>query len=106
MSGAGLYSGAGESEGPVTVTIYVGNLDPAANSAQLGALFAPYGNVEKITLITDPETGRARGFGYVEMAAVAAEQAIASLDGVEFLGTVLRVNQARDRGARPPRRAW
>ncbi len=90
----------------MTMTIYVGNLAPHTTAARLEALFTPFGGVDKVTLITDPETGRLRGFGFVEMADEAARKAIAALDGVELLGSVLRVNEARDRGARPPRRAW
>ncbi len=88
------------------MTIYVGNLDPAATEERLRELFAPFGPVRGITLITDPQTGRPRGFGFVEMDDESAAVAIAALDGTEQLGSVLRVNQARDRGAKPPRRAW
>ncbi len=88
------------------MTIYVGNLAPETGMKQLGTLFAPFGEVEKVLLITDPETGRPRGFGFVEMGDAEALQAIDALDGTELMGSVLRVNQARDRGARPPRRSW
>ncbi len=90
----------------MTMTIYVGNLASETTAARLEELFTPFGEVDKVTLITDPETGRLRGFGFVEMADEAARNAIAALDGAKLLGSILRVNEARDRGARPPRRAW
>ncbi len=88
------------------MTIYVGNLAPETTAAGVEALFAPFGRVEKVTLISDPQTGRLRGFGFVEMADAQARQAVAALDGAELQGAVLRVNEARDRGAKPPRRSW
>jgi len=87
-------------------TIYVGNLPFSAGEAELRGLFGPHGEVAAVTLILDQETGRSRGFGFVEMAPEAAQTAIDALDGAEFEGHVLRVNEARDRGAKPPRRAF
>jgi RNA recognition motif-containing protein len=87
-------------------TIYVGNLPFSATEEQVRELFGAHGDVEKVSLITDRETGRPRGFGFVEMAAEAADKAIAALDGYEMDGRTLRINEARDRGARPPRRSW
>ncbi len=88
------------------MTIYVGNLAPETGLQQLSSLFAPFGEVEKVLLMTDPQTGRPRGFGFVDMADDEALQAIDALDGTEFMGSVIRVNKARDRGASPPRRSW
>ncbi len=87
-------------------TIYVGNLPFEAGEDELRGLFADHGEVLKVTLVTDQETGRPRGFGFVEMADDQAMVAIDALDGVELAGRQLRVNEARDRGARPPRRQW
>ncbi|MGD9547260.1 MAG: RNA recognition motif domain-containing protein [Candidatus Krumholzibacteriia bacterium] len=88
------------------MTIYLGNLPPDATEEAVRGLFAAFGPVQQVTLITDPETGEPRGFGFVVMADEAAGAAIEALDGAEFAGAMLRVNEARDRGAKPPRRAW
>lgn len=88
------------------MTIYVGNLAPETGMKQLASLFAPFGAVEKVLLMTDPQTGQSRGFGFVDMADDEAFQAVDALDGQEFMGSILRVNKARDRGAKAPRRAW
>jgi len=87
-------------------TIYLGNLPFSATEEDVRALFAPHGPVASVSLINDRETGRPRGFGFVEMEAEAADRAIDALDGTEYGGRSLRVNEARDRGARPPRRSW
>jgi RNA recognition motif-containing protein len=69
----------------------------------LRELFAPYGVVDRINLITDRETGRPRGFGFVEMADdTAAQAAIAGLQGAELAGRPLNVNEARPREERRP----
>ncbi|MCB1183603.1 RNA-binding protein [bacterium] len=87
-------------------TIYLGNLPFDATEEAVKDLFAAHGRVVKVTLITDRETDQPRGFGFVEMPAEDADRAIAALDGHEMDGRTLRVNEARDRGARPPRRSW
>ena len=87
-------------------TIYVGNLPFDASEEDVRRLFDKYGEVSKVSLINDRETGRPRGFGFVEMPPEDAAAAIDALDGAEFGGRSLRVNEARDRGARPPRREW
>ena len=89
-----------------TLTIYVGNLPEDVTSGEVRDLFARHGEVVGISLLEDEATGCPRGFGFVTMAAPAAEDAIAALDGVDHRGMMLRVNVARNRGARPPRRAW
>jgi RNA recognition motif-containing protein len=86
--------------------IYLGNLPLTATEDEVRELFGQHGEVSKVTLLTDPETGHNRGFGFVGMPTEAAERAIEALDGSEFGGRNLRVNEARDRGARPPRRAF
>jgi RNA recognition motif-containing protein len=87
-------------------TIYLGNLPFEASEDDVRELFNPHGEVANVSLITDRETGRPRGFGFVEMEPEAADRAIEALDGTDFGGRTLRVNEARDRGARPPRRSW
>jgi len=77
--------------------IYVGNLPFTATEDDVRALFAEHGEVESVALITDRETGRPRGFGFVEMAPDAADAAIKALDGQEMGGRNLRVNEARPR---------
>jgi len=71
-------------------------------------LFAQYGEVQSVKLISDRETGKPRGFGFVEMDDdAAADEAIKSLDGTEFEGRSLKVNEAKPRAPRPARRpAW
>jgi cold-inducible RNA-binding protein len=76
--------------------IFVGNLDFAATDASLRAMFEQYGTVDRVNLVTDRDTGRSRGFAFVEMSnAQEADRAIASLNGAEFGGRALNVNEAR-----------
>jgi len=76
--------------------IFVGNLDFAATESSIRALFEPYGNVERVNLVTDRDTGRSRGFAFVEMTDSAqADQAIAALNGADLNGRALNVNEAR-----------
>ncbi len=86
-----------------TMNIYVGNLAFGTTETELEALFAQYGEVERVNIIQDRETGRSRGFGFVEMDADAAQAAINELDGTELGGRDLRINQARERSHRPRR---
>ena len=80
--------------------IFVGNLDFAATDASVRALFERYGTVDRVNLVTDRDTGRSRGFGFVEMPdASQAEQAIAGLNGANFEGRPLNVNEARPKPA-------
>ena len=80
------------------MTIYVGNLSYRATEEDLSAVFAEYGTVQRIVLPTDRETGRMRGFAFVEMAEDAQEDtAITQLDGAEWMGRQLRVNKAKPR---------
>jgi cold-inducible RNA-binding protein len=82
--------------------IFVGNLNFGATEDAVRSMFEAYGTVEKVNLITDRDTGQARGFGFVEMAVNAeADRAIAELNGRELDGRALNVNEARpktDRG--------
>ncbi|HEY7564561.1 MAG TPA: RNA-binding protein [Acidimicrobiia bacterium] len=78
--------------------LYVGNLAFNTTSADLESLFGKHGEVKKAQVITDRETGRSRGFGFVEMAsAAAAEAAISSLNGSDLDGRQLTVNLAKER---------
>ena len=83
--------------------IYVGNLPYKSGEDEVRDLFSQYGEVISVKLITDRETGRPRGFGFVEMEDEGAINAIESLDGKEFEGRTLRVNEARPRENRPRR---
>jgi len=83
-------------------TIYVGNLPFTANEADLRVLFERHGKVDSVKLINDRETGRPRGFGFVEMPSAEAQAAIGALNGYEMNGRALRVNEALERAPRPP----
>ena len=77
--------------------IYVGNLPFKATEDEVRDLFSPHGSVHSVALISDRETGRPRGFGFVEMDDAEADAAISALEGVSFGGRNLRVNEARPR---------
>ena len=79
------------------MNVYVGNLPFSTNGADLETLFAEYGEVESAAVITDRDTGRSRGFGFVEMPDNAANKAIENLNGSDYDGRQLTVNQARPR---------
>ena len=79
--------------------IYVGNLPFTATEVEVQQLFAEYGTVESVALPSDRETGQARGFGFVEMDNAAAAKAIAALNGRDFGGRSLTVNEAKPREA-------
>ncbi|MDE7217874.1 MAG: RNA-binding protein [Helicobacter sp.] len=78
-------------------SIYIGNITYSATERDIEQLFSQFGEVASVKLINDRETGRPKGFGFVEMHAEAASKAIESLDGKEFMGRNLKVNQARSR---------
>lgn len=80
--------------------LYVGNLPFSTTADDLREAFEPYGTVTSAQVVADRETGRSRGFGFVEMSS-GAEEAISALDGQEFQGRALRVNEARPREERP-----
>lgn len=85
-------------------SIFVGNLNFQTTEADLRALFQPFGMVGRIHIVTDRETGRARGFAFVEMPNDGeAARAIAALDGKEMGSRNLKVNEARPEGERPRR---
>ena len=89
-----------ESVGTLGKRIYVGNLPFSASEDEVRDLFAVYGEVESVALPMDRDTGRMRGFGFVEMADNDANQAIEALDGTEMDGRQLRINEARPREPR------
>jgi RNA recognition motif-containing protein len=86
------------------MSIYVGNLSYDVTSDALSQAFAEYGTVKNVHLPTDRDTGRMRGFAFVEMEADAEENtAIEALDGAEWMGRTLKVNKAKPREERPAR---
>lgn len=81
--------------------IFVGNLSFGTTEDSVRALFEPYGTIERVNIITDRDTGQSRGFGFVEMSGNAeAQRAIEELDGREFDGRPLKVNEARPKESR------
>ena len=81
--------------------IYVGNLPHSTTEAELRNLFEAHGAVEKITLVTDRDTGRSRGFGFVEMTnASEANKAIEALNSTELGGRTLNINEAKPKSER------
>ncbi len=86
-------------------TIYVGNLPFSATEEEIRDLFGRHGSVESVKLVTDRDSGRPRGFGFVEMDESEAKSAIASLDGADMGGRNLRVSEARERSERG-QRSW
>jgi RNA recognition motif-containing protein len=77
--------------------IYVGNLPFTATDAEVRTLFSAHGTVESVTFPVDRETGRPRGFGFVEMSQADASRAIQNLNGTDLGGRTLKVNEAQDR---------
>src|SRR5207249_11064645 len=91
---ASMHPSSGES----CVNIFVGNLAFTTTEQDLRQLFEPYGSVETIQIMTDRETGRSRGFGFVEMPDTrAAQTAIDALNGTSLAGRALTVHEARPR---------
>jgi len=85
------------------MSIYVGNLSYDVTQSDLSETFAEYGTVKRVQLPTDRETGRVRGFAFVEMETEAEENAaIEALDGAEWMGRDLKVNKAKPREDRKP----
>ena len=84
----------------MSMSMYVGNLPFSVDQSALQAIFEPFGEVVSAKVMFDRETGRSRGFGFVEMEDAHAQKAIASLDGAEHGGRKLRVNEAEKRPQR------
>ena len=83
------------------MSIYAGNLSYQVTVKDLEEVFKEYGTVKRVQLPTDRETGRVRGFAFVEMSSDAEEEsAIAALDGAEWMGRQLKVNKAKPREER------
>jgi cold-inducible RNA-binding protein len=81
----------------MTKRIYVGNLSYETTETDLTSLFEQAGQVESVNIITDRDTGRSKGFGFVEMGGEGADKAIAQFNGAELKGRSLTVNEARPR---------
>ncbi len=77
--------------------MFVGNLPFTATEDSVRALFAPHGTIESLALINDRDTGRPRGFGFIEMSSGDAAKAMQALDGKDFEGRPLKVNEAHAR---------
>lgn len=86
--------------------IYVGNLSFNTTKDQIRELFSQYGEVHSVNLVTERYTGKHWSFGFVEMDQAGAEAAIKALDNTEVNGRALKVNEARERSERHPRRSW
>lgn len=84
-------------------SIYVGNLPFSSSEEEIRRLFEQYGSVHSVKLINDRETGRPRGFGFVEMDESEAIGAIEALNGTDLGGRSLRINEALPRNSRSPR---
>lgn len=82
--------------------LYVGNLPHSTTESELRGLFEAHGAVEKVSIVTDRDTGRARGFAFVEMTSASeADKAIAALNGSELGGRSLTINEAKPKSERP-----
>src|ERR1700751_3447496 len=82
--------------------LYVGNLSHGTTESDLRTVFQAHGDVERVTIVTDRDTGRARGFGFVEMTNAAdADKAVAALNGTELGGRTLTINEAKPKADRP-----
>ena len=89
------------------MNLYVGNLSYDMTDEDLQQVFEEYGTVNKVNIIMDRDSGRSKGFGFVEMEnSEDGEKAVQELDGQEVKGRNLKVNQARPREERPRRQSW
>jgi len=87
----------------MAMSLYVGNLSWSTTESSLQSMFAPFGEVLSAKIVSDRDTGRSRGFGFVEMEESGARQAIAEMDGREVDGRKLRVNEAEKKETREKR---
>ncbi|NLO19734.1 MAG: RNA-binding protein [Ignavibacteria bacterium] len=85
------------------VTLYVGNLNYKTTEDSIHQLFSKFGEVQSVKFIKDKQTGRFRGFGFVEMESDEAEAAIQELNGSEFDGRSIKVHEAKEKTERQPR---
>jgi cold-inducible RNA-binding protein len=82
--------------------LYVGNLPHSTTESELRTVFEAHGAVDKVSIVTDRDTGRSRGFGFVEMTdASAADKAVAALNGTDLGGRPLTINEAKPKADRP-----
>jgi hypothetical protein len=81
----------------IMTKLYVGNLPFTATEDAVRNLFSPHGTVEKLSLINDRDTGRPRGFGFLEMSSADASRAMQALNGKDFDGRALKINEAQDK---------
>ena len=89
----------------MTKKLYVGNLSFDVDNSVLESLLSPHGTVESVNVITDRNTGQGKGYGFVEMSTeTEAQAAIAALDGTEYNGRTIKVNEANPTRTRRPRR--
>ena len=89
------------------MNLYVGNLSYDMTDEDLQQVFEEYGTVNKVNIIMDRDSGRSKGFGFVEMeSSESGEKAVQELDGQEVKGRNLKVNQARPREESPRRQSW
>ncbi|MFH2127333.1 MAG: RNA-binding protein [Pseudomonadota bacterium] len=88
----------------MATSIYVGNLSYDSTEQGIRQLFEQYGEVLSVKMIEDRDTGRPRGFGFVEMDASGASAAVQALNGTDLDGRTLKVNEAKPRESRPPQR--
>ena len=86
-------------------TLYVGNLPFSTTEEELQEAFQEHGTVNAVRLVADRETGRPRGFGFVEMDAEGATAAMAALNGTDFGGRILRIDEAKERADRGERQS-
>ena len=77
--------------------LFIGNLPFSATEQSVRALFEPHGTIESIALINDRDTGRPRGFGFIEMSSSDASKAMQALNGKDFEGRALKVNEAQSK---------
>ena len=95
--GVDLFDSSRKERKIIVKKLYVGNLPFSATESEVQSLFGQHGTVNSVALINDRDTGRPRGFGFVEMEDEGATKAISSLNGHEMDGRALRVNEAEDR---------
>lgn len=81
----------------MSTKLYVGNLPFTTSEEDVTDMFSSYGEIESLKMITDRDTGNFRGFGFIEMDAEGAKNAIDSLNGTDFNGRTLKINEARER---------
>ena len=86
--------------------IYAGNLPFSVDEDKLRELFSQFGTVEDVAVIRDRDTGRSRGFGFVQMPDAEAQEAITTLNGNDMDGRTLRISEARPRESRPRPQRW